>query len=202
MLSYFDLTFFSIMKIVEGNNTTYLRKIALLASYVIFVLSIVFPVFFVSLIFKRFDMLKIKQAKESFNTLILRIDKASKSRVANPGYFFGRRMLTAVLLTLPIDNTFIFLQYVFILMSSHSYILFLVASKPYQTPGINTYILANETFYSAMIIAIFIFSDATPELHIKLAAATTIILSLFLMIFSNMLVNIIFLIRGRASLKK
>jgi len=49
----------------------------------------------------------------------------------NPAYFFARRLLTAMLLTLPIENTFIFLQYVFILMSSHAYILYMVAVKPY-----------------------------------------------------------------------
>lgn len=80
----------------------------------------------------------------------------------NVAFFFGRRLLTAALLTLPIDNQYIFLQYVFILVSSHAYILYLVASKPYQTPIFNAYVLANETFYSALIILIFIFSDATP----------------------------------------
>jgi hypothetical protein len=47
-------------------------------------------------------------------------------------------------------------------VTSHVYILYLVASKPYQTPVFNAYMLANETFYSALIILIFIFSDATP----------------------------------------
>mmetsp|Transcript_19198 Transcript_19198/g.13792 ORF Transcript_19198/g.13792 Transcript_19198/m.13792 type:complete len:132 (-) Transcript_19198:782-1177(-) len=131
MLFYFDLAFFSVMKIVEGNNSTTNRKIALLASYVFFVVSIVVPVFLITLILRRFEVLKIKEAKKNFNTLLLRIDKASKWRAMNPSYFFGRRLLTAVLLTLPIDNTFIFLQYVFILMSSHAYILYMVACKPY-----------------------------------------------------------------------
>merc|ERR1712048_35925 len=78
---------------------------------------------------------------------LLKIDKASRWRIMNPAYFFARRLLTAMLLTLPIENTFIFLQYVFILMSSHAYILYMVACKPYQTPALNSYVLANETFY-------------------------------------------------------
>jgi hypothetical protein len=163
MLAYFDTTFFSIMKINEPNNSTTWRKAALLTSYVLFVLAIIIPVFLIAHVNRRFEILSLKEAKQSFNTLLLKIDKGSRWRVMNPAYFFARRFLTAILLTLPIENTFIFLQYVFILMSSHAYILYMVACKPYQTPSINSYVLANETFYSALIIAIFIFSDATPE---------------------------------------
>ena len=80
---------------------------------------------------QRFDVLKIKEAKASFNTLVLKIDKQSRWRLVVPFYFFFRRGLTAGLLSMKIDNTFIFLQYVFILMSSHAYVLYLVAIKPY-----------------------------------------------------------------------
>jgi len=53
--------------------------------------------------------MKIKEAKQSFNTVVLKIDKQSRWRLIVPGYFFFRRFLTAVLLSMPIDNTFIFL---------------------------------------------------------------------------------------------
>jgi hypothetical protein len=147
-------------------------------------------------------VLKLKEAKKGFNTLLLKIDKGSKWRVINPAYFFARRLLTALLLTLPIENTFIFLQYVFILMSSHAYILYIVACKPYQTPGYNSYVLANETFYSALIIAIFIFSDATPELNIKIGAGVALMSSLILLILSNLVMNVSQMYFGRENIKK
>lgn len=202
MLCYFDATFFSLMKIMEDNNSTSTRKVLLLVSYVIFIISIILPTFLITMIFKRFEILKIKEAKQTFNTLLLKIDKSSKWRIVNPAYFFARRLLTAILLTLPIDNTFIFLQYVFILMSSHAYILYMVAFKPYQTAGINSYVLANETFYSALIIAIFIFSDATPERNIKFGAGVALIASLILLLLSNLLTNIVYMIRGPEKLKQ
>jgi len=202
MLVYFDLTFFSVMKIIEGDNSTTLRKMAVLLSYILFVVSIVMPVFLISIIFRRFAVLKVKEAKKGFNTLLLKIDKGSKWRVINPAYFFARRLLTALLLTLPIENTFIFLQYVFILMSSHAYILYIVACKPYQTPGYNSYVLANETFYSALIIAIFIFSDATPELNIKIGAGVALMSSLILLILSNLVMNVSQMYFGRENIKK
>lgn len=132
MLVYFDTTFFSVMKIMEKKeNDTVARKAALLLSYVLFVVNIVLPVFLIAHINRRFDILAMKEAKQSFNSLLLKIDKASRWRIINPAYFFARRLLTAMLLTLPIDNTFIFLQYVFILMSSHAYVLYMVAVKPF-----------------------------------------------------------------------
>jgi len=202
MLTYFDLTFFSIMKIVEGNDSTQARKVATMASYIIFTFSIVVPVFLMFIVCKRFQVLKIKNAKAAFNTIVLKIDKSSRWRLIQPGYFFFRRLLTAVLLSMPIDNTFIFLQYVFILMSSHAYVLYLVAIKPYQSPLFNNYVLANETFYSALIIAIFIFSDATPELNIKFGAGVVLMTSCFLLIFANFLMIIIMVYKGRDKLKE
>lgn len=104
MLAYFDLTFFSIMKIIEGNNETAMRKVALFFSYAFFVISIVAPVFFIALLLRRFSILSEKAGKARFNALVLKIDKASRWRIIHVGFFFGRRLLTAMLLTLPIDN--------------------------------------------------------------------------------------------------
>lgn len=199
---YFDLTFFSVMKLVENNDSTPSRRMATIASYVIVTLSFVVPFFLISIVCKRFEVMKIKQAKASFNTVVLKIDKQSRWRLIVPCYFFFRRFLTAVLLSMPIDNTFIFLQYVFILMSSHAYVLYLVAIKPYQSALLNNYVLSNETFYSALIIAIFIFSDATPELQIKIAAAVVLISSVFLLIFANLVMIIVMMCKGPAKLKE
>jgi len=75
MLTYFDLTFFSVMKIVEGKQHTEMRKIATIASYIILVLSAVVPFFLMFIVCRRFEVMKIKHAKASFNTVILKIDK-------------------------------------------------------------------------------------------------------------------------------
>jgi hypothetical protein len=79
MLAYYDVTFFSLMKILDGNNTTTARKAALYVSYVLFVvLSVVVPVAFIAILLRRFEVLKVKEAKAMFNTLVLKIDKNSK----------------------------------------------------------------------------------------------------------------------------
>lgn len=51
------------MKIMEDNNSTGLRKALLLLSYVLFIISIILPVFLITLILRRFEILKIKEAK-------------------------------------------------------------------------------------------------------------------------------------------
>jgi len=86
-------------------------------------------------------------------------------------------------------------------MSSHAYVLYLVAIKPYQSPLLNNYVLSNETFYSAVIIAIFIFSDATPELPIKFAAGVVLMMAIFMLMFANFLMLIVLVVKGRDRLK-
>ena len=75
-------------------------------------------------------------------------------------------------------------------MTSHAYVLYMVAVKPFKTSSINAYVLANETFYSALIIATFIFV-------VNLSAA------LFLAVtdraFSNV-VTVVLLLVGAAAL--
>jgi hypothetical protein len=63
--------------------------------------------------------MKIKEAKASFNTLLLKVDKQARWRIATPLAFFFRRFATAALLAMPVTYVYIFLQYVFILMTSH-----------------------------------------------------------------------------------
>lgn len=202
MLVYFDFTFFAVMKIIEGDNTTTGRKAAVLLSYILFVTSIILPVYLVQQIFKNFQVLQIKRAKESFNALVLKIDKGSKVRVMNVAYFFGRRFLTALILTVPLTNTFIFLQYVLIMASSHAYILYIVAVKPYQTLGYNLYVLANEVFYSAIFLAIFIFTDAVPETNVKVGAGYVLIVSLICLGVINVIMMFAQVFYGGEIMKK
>ena len=103
MLAYFDFTFFSIMKIGEGNNSTGMRKTATFFSYAFFTFSIVVPIAFLAVILKQFPILsdrdekgrsRDKKSKAKFNTLLLKIDKASRGRDIQPFLFFIRRIAT------------------------------------------------------------------------------------------------------------
>ena len=63
MLSYYDLTFFSVMKLTEGSAHTPARKLANMVSYGIIVFSILLPFFFSVLICKRQPYMKVKEVK-------------------------------------------------------------------------------------------------------------------------------------------
>jgi len=78
----------------------------------------------------------------------------------------------------------------------------MVATKPYQTPIINAFVLANETFYSALIILIFIFSDATPQINIKVMAGIALIVSIFCLVLANIAYIVFTMIKGKAKLKE
>jgi hypothetical protein len=80
-------------------------------------------------------------------------------------------------------------------------VLFLVSNKPYQAPIYNNYVLANEAFYTAIIIAMFIFSDATPDLDIKTYAAIVLLSSCGLLIFVNLLMVLVVACKGKDKLK-
>ena len=107
------------------------RKAFLPFAYIILIFNIVLPIYLIVHINKRYNILNIKEAKQSFNSLLLRIEKASRWSIMNPAYFFVRRLLTAMMLTLPEENTLIYLRYIFILAASHTYIIYMVAVKPY-----------------------------------------------------------------------
>jgi hypothetical protein len=62
-------------------------------------------------------------------------------------------------------------------------------------------VIANETFYAALLIAVFIFSDATPELNIKFIAGIVLMTSIFLLMFANFIMLIIMIYKGRDKLK-
>lgn len=175
-----------------------MRRIALIFSYVFIAVAVVAPTAFFTLVMVKFKDLQVKALKASYNTLVLKIDKNKRWRVANVGFFFGRRMAIAILLCLPVTNKYIFLQYVFVLMTSHIQILFLVAVKPYQSPLINMFVLANETFYSTLVIMVFIFSDATPQIPIKVVAGYILMASIFLLLGANLVFIGYCMWKGRA----
>lgn len=61
--------------------------------------------------------------------------------------------------------------------------------------------LANETFYSALIILIFIFSDATPQLNIKVSAGVCLITAIFLLVLANIVFIGYLAKKGKENLK-
>ena len=77
MISYFNLCIFSCLKIMEPreNDVNDIRRALTITAYLIFTLIILLPMIFITVVCSRFDLMKIKEAKASFNTLVVKIDK-------------------------------------------------------------------------------------------------------------------------------
>lgn len=87
-------------------------------------------------------------------------------------------------------------------MITHLYVLYLVSNKPYQSPLYNNYVLISEVIYSAIVINLFMFCDATPDANLKLYATIIFITCIFLLIFVNLVVVVIMIIKGKSTLKE
>jgi hypothetical protein len=133
MLCFFSLCFFTMRVIMANRFETQGEKALLFISYVIFVFNVAVASMFTTVIQRWFDILKPMLVKRNCRTLLLKVDKRSRWRVLSPTFFFARRILTAILITLPGSTQFIFLQYVFILMTSFAYILYIISIQPHHT---------------------------------------------------------------------
>ena len=109
MIIYLPSTLFASRYIMElFKDSPKKNNPALLLSVVVFILNLILPVVLLYKVHQRFEILMLKEAKQSFNTLLLKIDKAGRRRVNNPAFFFSRRLLTAIALTLPTENSVVF----------------------------------------------------------------------------------------------
>jgi hypothetical protein len=71
MLIYYDLTYFAIMKFANSDSDKdSFDKLLTFLGIVVICTSIVIPLLLMTVIFKRFSVLRIKETKRSFNVLI------------------------------------------------------------------------------------------------------------------------------------
>jgi len=202
MLAYYDTTFFAVMKLVEGDDSTDLRKMASLGSLVVIGLALLLPFAFAVLICKRAPFLKVKSVKKPFNALLLKLDKARRVRLAPPIYFFARRFATAVMICMPIDSKLIFVQYIVVVVISHAWLVYLFAMQPYQSPLLNYFQMCNESVYVLLCVSTLIFSDSEPDLNIKRISSVVVFCTICALILNNFLLVLILIYKGPEGLKK
>lgn len=95
-----------------------------------------------------------------------------------------------------------YLQYLVVLLASHLYCIYLLYLRPFQTKVFNNYVFIHEMLYSALIVVVFIFTDAAAELYVKITAAVVVILSVNLMFAQNIAMALIMVWKGSRELKK
>jgi len=171
-------------------------------SIFILVASVIIPTIFGILICKRFPFFAIKEAKQNFNALVLKLDKAKRMRIITPHFFFIRRFITAVMLTVDLDSKLIFLQYVAIVVISHAWMIYVMTIKPYNNPLLNRFVFTSEGTYVLCCVSTLVFSDSEPSLTIKMGFSYVLFVTVVMLIFNNFLCVMVLLYKGPDKLKE
>mmetsp|Transcript_9983 Transcript_9983/g.16774 ORF Transcript_9983/g.16774 Transcript_9983/m.16774 type:complete len:351 (+) Transcript_9983:3350-4402(+) len=173
-----------------------------MASMIIIGFSMAVPFFFLFMLCWKYKLLRLKEAKRSFSTLLLKVDKRYRSTIIVPFFFFVRRFATAVVLAFPLENKFVFFQYAAVTFTSNVWALYVTNLRPYKSTLFNAYIATNETFYSMISLYALIFTDSQIEIFIKLFGGIAIVTSIFVLIFANFLMVVTIVFYGKERLKK
>jgi len=129
------------------------------------------------------------------------LDKSDKWHLLSPPFFFLRRFACSIVLSLPLDNKFVFVQYIVVVFFSHTWAIYLYNVKPYSTPLLNNFMGTLETTYAVMVMFTLIFSDSETSIFVKVTGGAMVFLCISFQILANLMVILLFLKKGRENLK-
>ena len=200
MMAYIDLVIIAGVVLFDSDDDvlSFPGIIALLViSFTFFM-----PLLVLFYLCSKFDQLQNKESKQSFNTLLLKVDKEDRWRIFLPCFYFFRRFMTAVVLVLGSSGKApAYAQFAVIIMLSAILMFYLAKEEPYVTRRMNIYVFCMEFFYFMLGMFVFAFTDATAELALKNFAAIGCLTFLCLFILANFLMSFYFATEGRASLR-
>ena len=177
--------------------------IGLIISLTVLAVNCFYPcVIFTCSIHRRFEILMLKEAKQGFNSLLLKIDKASRDRVQQPLRIFLRKFIYAILLTLPMNNIHFLWQYAFFPIGSLNYLIYLIRVQPYKTPAWNRYMIITEAFYFYVIVALFFFMVDAPSRYVKMFLGLTCLFATLSIVLTSLFMTIYLAVKGPSKLKR
>ena len=100
------------------------------------------------------------------------------------------------------DNIHFLWQYGPILLSSFTYLIYLVWFKPYKTFAWNCYMIITEIFYLFVLILLFFFMDDFPPLGTRLVLVKTIMILIVLIVLMSLVMTIYLTLKGPHILKE
>ena len=96
-MAYFDLVFISGIVLFDSEDAISLQSII---AMLILAVTVLMPWFVLFYLCAKFDKLKLKEGKQNFNTLLLKVDKEDRWRIFLPCFYFFRRFVTSLTLVL------------------------------------------------------------------------------------------------------
>lgn len=199
-VAYFDLVFIAGMILFDTDEEVLTLKS--IVALLILSFTVFLPWLVLFYLFSKFEKLQTKEGKAKLNSLLLKVDKASRWRIFLPCFFFFRRFVTAVVLVMGATGTApAYVQYAIIVFLSAIMLYYIGKEEPYVLRRLNTYVFSMELVYFVLAICIFTFTDATGNVDIKIVFAHICLVLLCLFILSNFLMSVYFAIRGRDYLR-
>jgi hypothetical protein len=132
-LAYFDATYVSCVNLFDnrvGSRDVFSFKFVI--SLLVLSLMILLPFLLLTYLCSIFDKLGDKELKRGMSTLLMKMDKSSRSRIFLPILFFIRRLVYAIVLVL---STYSLvgsaIQYVIIVIFSALKLIYLMTNEPF-----------------------------------------------------------------------
>ena len=196
MIAYLDLSF--IAGIVLFDPKENILSAQSIVALIVLSFTVFLPWLVLFYLFAKFDQLQTKAGKEKLNSLLLKVNNASRWRIFLPCFFFFRRFVTAVILVMGATGRApAYLQFAIIVSLSAIHLFYIAKEEPYVMRRMSKYVASMELIYFALAISVFVFTDATGDVDFKLRFGIVCLILLCLFILSNFLMAVYFATKGR-----
>jgi hypothetical protein len=132
--------------------------------------------------------MKIKAFKEHFSTLFIKINKGRHYRLWTPVIFLFRRFLAGMMLNLPkVGAWWGLLQFFCVVTNGHVNLVYLWVTMPYNTKGLNRWIMATEAVYTLCVTQTLLFQPFETSLQMKMYGTWIAVVCQFALILMNVM---------------
>jgi len=186
-LSFLDMAFLSAVRVFNSDVNVKFYVFGKIMGVFLLSFTFIAPILIMLFLCTRFDKLQSKTFREKFNTILLKVDKGTRMRLAAPLFFFSRRWVFSLILVMSLDSEAVFLQYIAMLVISCIYLLYLISYEPYTTGGQNALVISYEFIFMVLICCSFMQTDAAPDNSVKVFAGVVMLIGMIMMIVINVI---------------
>jgi len=191
MLAYIDIVLIAGIVLFDGSEEV--LSISGILALLVITFTFFIPLSVLFYLCSKFNSLTDKQAKQNFNTLLLKVDKEDRWRIFLPCFYFIRRFATSVILVLgATDKAPAYVQFSVIISLSAILMFYLAKEEPYVTRKLNIFVFLMELVYFSLGMMAFAFTDATDDKGLKDLAATGMLILLCFFVLANFLMAFFF----------
>ena len=203
-ISYLDCVYIACKTLFNvRDNTKDIYSPMMILSLMIFSLAIITPFVVMSFLCSNFDRLHKKEERKNYSSLLIKIEKTNRKRVGLPVHYFLRRLVISIILVLSTENLISgSIQYMSLVFFSAITLFYFMTQEPYRTKGLNYYVISLEFIFFLLAVFAFMFTDASQTVKIKQWLSVIILILLWIFLFINVWMTLIFAKSGHEKLKR